>query len=117
VSHPIPRLERARRLRLFERTSREVQLTHAGKLLLPYAEALLDNASGLSAEAARLAIPASGAIRLAYCPMVGTLAARVTRRLASRSPAARPGSRSSCGRPAGARQPPTWSRGSRRPPS
>jgi DNA-binding transcriptional LysR family regulator len=86
VSQAIARLEGALGLRLFERTSREVQLTHAGKLLLPYAEALLEHASGFSAEATRLAIPAGGAIRLAYCPMVGTLAARVARRLAGRSP-------------------------------
>jgi DNA-binding transcriptional LysR family regulator len=87
VSQAIARLERVLGLRLFERTSREVQLSHAGKLLLPYAEALLDNASGLAAEAAWLAVPAGGAIRLAYCPLVGTLAARVARRLASRAPA------------------------------
>jgi DNA-binding transcriptional LysR family regulator len=86
VSQAIARLERSLGLRLFERTSREVQLTLAGKLLLPYAEALLDNASGFTAEAARLATPAGGAIRFAYCPVVGTLAARVARRLASRSP-------------------------------
>ncbi len=86
VSQAVARLERAFGLRLFERTSREVQLSDAGKLLLPYAEALLDQAAAFSAEAARLAVPSGRTIRLAYCPMVGSLAARVARRFARRSP-------------------------------
>lgn len=86
VSQAVARLERAVGVRLFERTSREVQLTDAGKVLLPYAEALLDQAEAFSAEAARLAAPADEAIRLAYCPLVGTLAARVARRFATLCP-------------------------------
>jgi DNA-binding transcriptional LysR family regulator len=86
VSQAIGRLERALGLRLFERTSREVQLSDAGKVLLPYAEALLDQAASFSAEAARLAAPTGLTIRLAYCPLVGGLAARVARRLARRAP-------------------------------
>ena len=86
VSQAIARLERALDLRLFERSSRDVQLTDAGKVLLPRAEELLMHAGGFAAEAARLAVPASRTIRLAYCPLVGTLAARVARRLVRRSP-------------------------------
>jgi DNA-binding transcriptional LysR family regulator len=86
VSQAIARLERALGLRLFERTSREVQLSDAGKVLLPHAEDLLDRATAFAAEAARLAAPSGRAIRLTYCPLVGTLAARVARRLARRSP-------------------------------
>jgi DNA-binding transcriptional LysR family regulator len=86
VSQAVARLERALGLRLFERTSREVQLSDAGKVLLPLAEALLDQVAAFSAEAARLAVPSGPAIRLAYCPLVGGLAARVARRLARRSP-------------------------------
>jgi DNA-binding transcriptional LysR family regulator len=86
VSQAIARLERALGLRLFERTSREVQLSDAGKVLLPHAEALLDQATAFAAEAARLAAPGGPAIRLTYCPLVGTLAARVARLLARRSP-------------------------------
>jgi DNA-binding transcriptional LysR family regulator len=86
ASQAIARLERALGLRLFERTSREVQLTDAGKLLLPYAEALLEQVAEFSAEAARLAVPAGQSIRFTYCPLVGGLAARVARRLAHRSP-------------------------------
>jgi DNA-binding transcriptional LysR family regulator len=86
VSQAIARLERTLGLRLFERTTREVQLSDAGKLLVPYAEALLEQAASFSTEAARLAVPAHGVIRFAYCPLVGALAARVARRLARRSP-------------------------------
>lgn len=86
VSQAVARLERSLGLRLLERTSREVRLTDAGKILLPYAEALLADASAFSAQADRLAAPAGRTIRLAYCPVVGTLAARVARRLGHRSP-------------------------------
>ncbi len=85
VSQAIGRLERGLGVRLFERTSRDVQLSGAGKVLLPHAEALLDQAAAFSAEAARLAVPAARAIRLAYCPVVGGLAARVARRLSRRT--------------------------------
>jgi len=87
VSQAIARLERSLGLRLLERTSREVRLTDAGKILLPYAEALLADASAFSAQADRLAAPAGRTIRFAYCPVVGTLAARIARRMRHRSPA------------------------------
>ena len=82
VSQAVARLERTVGVRLFERTSREVQLTDGGKVLLPYAEALLDQAAAFSAEATRLAASTDPTIRLVYCPLVGTLAARVARRVA-----------------------------------
>jgi DNA-binding transcriptional LysR family regulator len=81
ISQAVRRLEAALGVQLFARTSREVQLTVAGKGLLPYAEALLDTAAAFRAEALRQAAPA---IRLAYPPLAGSLAARVARRLASR---------------------------------
>src|SRR5439155_16178451 len=62
VSQAVARLERVLGLRLFDRTSREVQLSDAGKVLLPHAEALLDQATGFAAEAARLAVPSGRAI-------------------------------------------------------
>jgi DNA-binding transcriptional LysR family regulator len=85
VSQAVGRLERTLGLRLFDRTSREVQLSDQGKLLLPYAEELLDQAASFAAEAARLAVPAESPIRLAYCPLVGALA-RVARRRARHAP-------------------------------
>ncbi|MEV7967696.1 LysR family transcriptional regulator [Sphaerisporangium sp. NPDC088356] len=87
MSQAIGRLERSLGLRLFDRTSREVQTTPAGKALLPHALALLDTASAFTAEAARLAIPPRPIIGLAYAPLVGSLAARAARRLAERKPA------------------------------
>jgi DNA-binding transcriptional LysR family regulator len=86
VSQAVARLEDALELRLFDRTSREVLLTDAGKLLLPYAEALLDQAAAFAKEAARLTEERGHPVRLAYCPLIGALAARAARRLARRSP-------------------------------
>jgi len=86
VSQAVARLEASLGLRLFERTSREVWLTDAGKMLLPHAEALLERASAFATEASRLMAPTGRSIRLAYCPILGTLAASVARRLARRSP-------------------------------
>jgi DNA-binding transcriptional LysR family regulator len=82
VSQAVARLERTLGLRLFERTSRDVQLSAAGKILLGPAEALLDQAAAFAAEAGRLAVPGGRSVRLAYCPLVGGLAAQVARRLA-----------------------------------
>ncbi|SEL64006.1 DNA-binding transcriptional regulator, LysR family [Nonomuraea pusilla] len=84
VSQAITRLERATGVRLFERNAREVRLTAAGKALLPQAEQVLEAARAFTGEAARLARPT---IHLAYPPLVGTLAARIARRLAGRTPA------------------------------
>lgn len=84
MSQAITRLERAAGVRLFARTAREVRLTAEGRALLPYAEQVLESAQAFTAEAARLARPT---IHLAYPPLVGTLAARIARRLAGRSPA------------------------------
>lgn len=83
MSQAVIRLERATGVRLFERTAREVRLTAAGKALLPYAEQVLESAAAFTAEAARLARPV---IHLAYPPLVGSLAARIARRLAAATP-------------------------------
>ncbi|WP_090945722.1 LysR family transcriptional regulator [Nonomuraea jiangxiensis] len=84
MSQAITRLERATGVRLFQRTAHEVRLTAEGKALLPYAEQAIEAAGAFTAEAARLAMPI---IHLAYPPLVGTLAARIVRRLAGRNPA------------------------------
>jgi DNA-binding transcriptional LysR family regulator len=74
-------------VRLFERTSREVRLSPAGRGLLPYAEELLAASGALAAEAARLAATDGRVVRLAYPSLIGPLAAQVARRLARRRPA------------------------------
>ncbi|SEF59853.1 DNA-binding transcriptional regulator, LysR family [Nonomuraea solani] len=84
MSQAITRLERAAGVRLFERTAREVRLTAEGKALLAYAEQVIESVGAFTAEAGRLARPT---IHLAYPPLVGTLAARIVRRLAGRTPA------------------------------
>ncbi|MEU8248647.1 LysR family transcriptional regulator [Nonomuraea sp. NPDC048916] len=84
VSQAVSRLERATGVRLFERTARQVRLTAEGKALLPYADRLMESAAEFSSEASRLTRPL---IHLAYPPLIGTLAARVARRLAGRTPA------------------------------
>lgn len=83
VSQAVARLERATGVRLFERSARAVRLTAAGAALLPYAEQVLESAAAFTAEASRLARPV---IHLAYPPLVGVLAARVARRMLSRTP-------------------------------
>ncbi|HVQ96978.1 MAG TPA: LysR family transcriptional regulator [Mycobacteriales bacterium] len=86
VSQAIARLERSLGLRLFDRTSRDVQLSDAGKLLLPLAESLLAQVTAFTDAAALLTVPIGQSIRLAYCPLVGGLAAQVARKLAARQP-------------------------------
>jgi DNA-binding transcriptional LysR family regulator len=81
MSQAIGRLERTLGVRLFDRTNRAVRLTTAGAALLPYAEAVLAAVEAMAAEAARQAEPDRATIRLAYPPLVGTLAARIARRV------------------------------------
>ncbi|MEO3802849.1 LysR family transcriptional regulator [Nonomuraea sp. B10E8] len=83
MSQAITRLERATGIQLFQRTAREVRLTAEGKALLAHARQVIESARAFTDEAARLARPT---IHLAYPPLVGTLAARIARRLASRTP-------------------------------
>ncbi|MEV4475766.1 LysR family transcriptional regulator [Nonomuraea sp. NPDC049504] len=83
MSQAVTRLERATGTRLFERSAREVRLTAQGKALLAYAEQVIESVRAFGDEAARLARPT---IHLAYPPLVGALAARIARRLASRTP-------------------------------
>jgi DNA-binding transcriptional LysR family regulator len=80
VSQAVARLERVLGVRLFVRTSREVRLTDEGKVLLPYAEAMLEHVGAFESEAVRLASALGAPITLGYCPLVGGLAARVARR-------------------------------------
>ncbi|MEV6964675.1 LysR family transcriptional regulator [Hamadaea sp. NPDC051192] len=85
VSQAIARLESALGVTLLTRAN-GVALTEAGRALLTRAEALLEQADLLVSDAARLAIPDADAIRLAYAPLVGGLAAKIARRLRDRKP-------------------------------
>ncbi|NUO55938.1 MAG: LysR family transcriptional regulator, partial [Hamadaea sp.] len=85
VSQAIARLESALGVTLLTRTS-GVALTEAGRALLARAEAVLEQTDLLVSAAARLATPDADAIRLAYAPLVGGLAAKIARRLRDRKP-------------------------------
>jgi DNA-binding transcriptional LysR family regulator len=86
VSQAVSRLERSLGVALLIRDGRGATLTDAGRALLARAEALLEQAELLSAEALRLAQPQPGGIRFAYEPLVGGLAAKIARRLRGRKP-------------------------------
>lgn len=86
VSQSVKRLERLLGYRLFDRTSREVHLSVAGKALSPHADALLAATADFVTEAERLAVVAQPAIAMAYPSPVGALAARTARRLTRRHP-------------------------------
>jgi DNA-binding transcriptional LysR family regulator len=85
VSQAIARLEHALGVTLLTRTS-GVSLTEAGRALLTRADAVLEQADLLVADASRLADPDLDGIRLAYAPLVGGLAAKIARRLRDRKP-------------------------------
>ncbi|NUR71545.1 MAG: LysR family transcriptional regulator [Hamadaea sp.] len=85
VSQAIARLESTLGVTLLTRAG-TVTLTEAGRALLARAEAVLEQADLLVADAARLATPEADAIRFAYAPLVGGLAAKIARRLRDRKP-------------------------------
>ncbi len=68
VSQEIRRLERNLGLALFDRSTRSVALTAAGKTLLPLARTMLEAGESFTEVAARLTEPASTGIRLAATP-------------------------------------------------
>lgn len=71
LSRQIQQLERELSTPLFERTSRRVALTQAGRALLPNARRLLDLAAKTSAEARSVGEGAIGTITIAYTAMAG----------------------------------------------
>ena len=71
LSRQIQQLERELSTPLFERTSRRVALTHAGRALLPNAHQLLDLAAKAVAEARSVGEGAAGTITIAYTAMAG----------------------------------------------
>ncbi|MFH8365958.1 LysR family transcriptional regulator [Streptomyces sp. NPDC018031] len=71
LSQRIQRLERELGVRLFDRTSRGVTLTPAGRLVLRETHALLASADRLTAAVARIRDGAAGALRAAVPPGLG----------------------------------------------
>ncbi|MFF8813397.1 LysR family transcriptional regulator [Streptomyces pactum] len=81
LSQRIQRLERELGIRLFDRTSRGVTLTPAGRIILHETHTLLAAADRLTTTAARIHDGAAGTLRAAVPPALGapTTAALITR--------------------------------------
>ncbi|VVP61608.1 hypothetical protein PS870_06380 [Pseudomonas fluorescens] len=89
-SRSVQSLERDLNLRLFDRTTRSVQLTAAGRQLLVRARTLLDMADHLTVEADYLATAEGGELKFGASLMVSSgVLHDVMNTLRSRSPAAR----------------------------
>ncbi|WP_336646842.1 LysR family transcriptional regulator [Microbacterium sp. USHLN186] len=71
LSRQIQQLERELSTRLFDRTSRRVTLTHAGRALLPNARRLIDLAAKAVADVQSVGHGAAGTITIAYTAMAG----------------------------------------------
>ncbi|MFJ4767985.1 LysR family transcriptional regulator [Streptomyces uncialis] len=72
LSQRIQRLERELGVRLFDRTSRGVELTEGGRLLLAEARPLIERADTLLGVAARVRSGAAGVLRAAVPPELGS---------------------------------------------
>lgn len=66
VSRYIRDLEKEFGVKLFERTRRDVALTNEGKLILPYAQEIIDTLNKATAVVSRLHNGSGGRLRLAY---------------------------------------------------
>ena len=66
VSRYIKELEREFGVKLFERTRRDVALTNEGKLLLPYAQEIIDTLNKATSVVSQLNSGKGGRLRLAY---------------------------------------------------
>lgn len=71
LSRQIQQLERELSTRLFDRTSRRVALTQAGRALLPNARRLIDLAAKAVADVRSVGQGAAGTITIAYTAMAG----------------------------------------------
>lgn len=73
LSHQVARLERELGAKLFERTSRRVQLTPAGAAFLPYARQCLDTAERAAAEVATAVGEVRGRLAVGLIPTVAAV--------------------------------------------
>ncbi|TVZ01572.1 LysR family transcriptional regulator [Trebonia kvetii] len=89
VSQQVRRLERELGVRLFERTSRRVQLTAAGERLLPEARSVLSAAGRTRQVAAEIAVGDAGILRLGTSQGLGGRLDEILSELARRAPGVR----------------------------
>lgn len=71
LSRQIQQLERELETKLFDRTSRRVELTQAGRALLPSARRLIDLAAKAAADVRSVGQGAAGTLTIAYTAMAG----------------------------------------------
>ncbi len=84
LSRAIRDLERGLDVVLFVRTTRSVELTAAGLVLLERSRKALTEIDGAIADARRAMLPDSGVLGIGYGPFSGTVAARIAEELAHR---------------------------------
>ncbi|GLB69026.1 LysR family transcriptional regulator [Arthrobacter mangrovi] len=87
LSRQIQLLEKELRAPLFDRTSRKVELTDAGRTLLPSARQILDMAVKTELDVRRVATGEAGSVTIAYTAIAGQSALpRLLRRAADEQP-------------------------------
>ncbi len=86
VTQRVRELEAELGVRLFDRTSRRVALTPAGRRLLEPARGILHNFDAMADLARSLALGNTGHVRVGLAPNLGTIGARFTAELLARLP-------------------------------
>jgi DNA-binding transcriptional LysR family regulator len=71
VSRAVADLEKSLGMKVLERTTRRISLTHAGRLLYPHAKRIVDESDAARAVIAKLNAPASGPLRVVADPTYG----------------------------------------------
>jgi DNA-binding transcriptional LysR family regulator len=71
VSRAVADLERALGVRVLERTTRRISLTHAGRLLYPHAKRIVDESDAARGVIAKLQAPIRGPLRVIADPTYG----------------------------------------------
>jgi DNA-binding transcriptional LysR family regulator len=71
VSRAVADLEKSLGMKVLERTTRRISLTHAGRLLYPHAKRIVDESDAARAVIAKLNAPISGPLRVVADPTYG----------------------------------------------
>ena len=71
VSRAVADLEKSLGVRVLERTTRRISLTHAGRLLYPHAKRVVDESDAARVVIAKLQAPSSGPLRVVADPTYG----------------------------------------------
>jgi len=71
VSRAVADLEKSLGIKVLERTTRRISLTHAGRLLYPHAKRVVDESDAARSAIARLHAPTSGPLRVIADPTYG----------------------------------------------